>query len=128
MIPSSLMFKRMKQGLQIPDRPYFKIAHEYLGLHKLFLPEDSLDCLVLVFDLLLYPIWILCSGNFTLMDIFPLMKCGQMWKDLFRYQELSTEIWYWKFIVKLVGGPWISTNDPNYHVFVYSDAMVRLSS
>jgi hypothetical protein len=62
------------------------------------------------------------------MDVFPLVKCWQLWKQLFRYQELLAEVWYWKLVVRLVGGPWISTNDPDYHNFVYADAMTRLMS
>lgn len=127
MIPNPSSLKKMNEGLHISQQPYFELAHEYLQLKTIFLPNDLIDFGVLIFDLILYPIWILVSGESSLMDIFPLMKCGQLWKDLIRFQELSTEIWYWKFVVNLVGGPWISTNDPDYHTLVYADAMTRLS-
>jgi hypothetical protein len=127
MIPDSRRIQQMKQGLHIPDLPYFTLAHEHIDLEKIFLPEDLLDFCVLLFDLILYPVWILFSGQPSVMDMFPLLKCGQLWRDLFRYQELSAELWYWKIIVKLVGGPWISTNDPTYHPLVYADAMTRLT-
>jgi len=127
MIPDSSLIKKMNQGLHISQKPYFELAHEYLGLRTVFLPNDLIDLGVLIFDLILYPVWIIFSGEPSLMDMFPLMKCGQLWRDLFRFQELSTEVWYWKLVVRLVGGPWISTNDPDYHTLVYADAMTRLS-
>lgn len=127
MIPESESLKKMKQGLIVPEKPYFKLAHEHLELKKLFMPDDLMDFGVLVFDLILYPIWIIFSGEPSVMNIFPLMKCLELWKDLFRFQELSADIWYWKFVVRLIGGPWISTNDPEYHTLVYADAMTRLT-
>jgi hypothetical protein len=127
MIPESETLKKMNEGLNITEKPYFELAHEYLELKTIFLPDDLMDLMVLIFDLILYPVWILFTGQPSLMDMFPLMKSGQLWKDLFRFQELNAEIWYWKFVVKLIGGPWISTNDPDYHTLVYADAMTRLS-
>lgn len=126
MIPELRTLQKMKQGLNITDKSYFNLAHEHLELQKMFMPSDFLDLLVLGFDLIFYPIWIIFSGEPSVMDMFPLLKCGQLWKQLFRYQELSAELWYWKFVVRLVGGPWISTNDPEYHSLVYADAMTRL--
>jgi len=126
MIPESRLLQKMKQGLNISDKSYFTLAHEHLELQKMFMPSDFLDFLVLGFDLIFYPVWIIFSGEPSVMDMFPLLKCGRLWKDFLRYQELSAELWYWKFVVRLVGGPWISTNDPEYHSFVYADAMTRL--
>ena len=40
--------------------------------------------------------------------------------------ELREEINSWISIVKKVDGPWISTNDSQYHLYVYADAMQRL--
>jgi hypothetical protein len=127
MIPDSESLQKMNRGLNVPDKPYFDLAYEYLDLRKLFMPDDLMDFLVLLFDLILYPVWILFSGQPSAMDILPLMKCLDLWKDLFRFQELSADVWYWKFLIRLVGGPWISTNAPEYHTLVYADAMTRLT-
>jgi hypothetical protein len=60
------------------------------------------------------------------MYVFGIVKAYTCWKDLFRYFQLQTEIETWFFIVKLFGGPWISTNDSEYHIYVYADAMERI--
>lgn len=127
MIPDSTRIQQIKKGLYIPEKSYFELAHEHIDLKKMFLPDDIIDLGVLIFDLILYPVWIIFSGQPSVMDMLPLLKCGQLWRDLFRFQELSAEIWYWELVVKLVGGPWISTNDPTYHTLVYADAMTRLT-
>jgi hypothetical protein len=122
MIPTFTKLQSYK--LNIENKSYFNLTTEYLELQKIFLSENIFDYLILIFDLILYPIWIIFTGM-TYMDIFTLMKCFHLWKDLLRFQELHTEIWYWKFMVQLVGGPWISTNDSDYHLYVYADAMTR---
>jgi hypothetical protein len=122
MIPTFTKLQSYK--LNIENKSYFNLTTEYLELQKIFLSENIFDYLILIFDLILYPIWIIFTGM-SYMDIFTLMKCFQLWKDLLRFQELHTEIWYWKFMVQLVGGPWISTNDSDYHLYVYADAMTR---
>jgi hypothetical protein len=61
------------------------------------------------------------------MFIFGMMKSYQMWIDFFRYSELYYEVENWHTIVKKLGGPWIATNDPTYHLYVYADAMERIS-
>ncbi len=60
------------------------------------------------------------------MYMFSLMKTYQLWIDWLRFRELREKVDNWKMKVKSVGGPWISTNDPDYHVFVYADGMERI--
>jgi hypothetical protein len=63
------------------------------------------------------------------MDIFlvySLHKVVSLWKDWFRMKYLQTIIREWRQIVKQVGGPFITCNDAEYHLFVYADAMQRI--
>jgi hypothetical protein len=79
----------------------------------------------------LYPLFTLCSilffkqqlGLFTVMSIH---KTVTKWGQYFRYLELKHMTDEWKTIVKSVGGPFISTNDEMYHMYVYADGMQRL--
>jgi len=117
MIPST--FKK-----RVPKNTYFALAEEYVFLESIF--EDYFYLI----DMIVYPIYVLiqliCLEP-SPMFIFGLVKTYQMWVDWFRFQTLKSEIQIWKMIVKKLKGPWISTNNPKYHVFVYADAMQRIS-
>lgn len=53
-------------------------------------------------------------------------KTISKWHQYLRYIELKYETNEWKAIVQSIGGPFISTNDDKYHVYVYADGMQRL--
>lgn len=55
-----------------------------------------------------------------------LVKFVEVWMKWARYQVLRDYAKQWVFLTKLVGGPFISCNDPKYHVFVYAEAVERL--
>ena len=54
-------------------------------------------------------------------------KCGKIWYDWIRFKELQKMLREWVAIVRSIGGPFISANDAEYHMFVYADAMQRIS-
>ena len=64
--------------------------------------------------------------DFSPFYVFSLVKTYQLWIDWFRFKELGQTIKEWTKIVKSLNGPWISTNNPDYHVFVYADGMERI--
>jgi len=51
-----------------------------------------------------------------------------MWVDWFQYYNITQETLEWKKFVQSAGGPFISTNDPMYHLYVYADGMQRLKN
>jgi len=113
------------------NKPYFKLADEFVTLEQRFKKESRFETLMLWVDMLLYPIYTLCSILFfgKRMDIFTILsaqKTFTIWTDWVRYKQLQREIHEWTKIVRSVGGPFISTNDETYHVFVYADGMQRL--
>lgn len=131
MIPDQKILKKRcdKQKICIESNSYFKLAEEYVILESLFSVE-LFDFLFIILDMVIYPIYViikLYNLEHSPMFIIGLMKTYQLWTDWFRYQELKFKILEWKITVKKLGGPWISTNDPTYHVYVYADAMERLS-
>jgi hypothetical protein len=118
---------------QILMRPknYFTIADEYVSLQRIFSRDTLLGKLELWVEMIITPLFMLGSAilNMTMPDMFQMMslqKCVQLWKDWFRMRELRSEIHSWMKVVRSIGGPFIASNDAEYHVFVYADGMQRL--
>jgi len=129
MIPEWKTIRKSTRKLQIPNDNFFQIADEYVELTEKFVCEGMIELAYQWFDMVLYPIYIvirLCMLNFSLMYALSLMKTYQMWIDWFRLQELEAKVESWKKIVRSVGGPWISCNNPDLHSFVYADGMERI--
>ena len=55
-----------------------------------------------------------------------LHKTISLWTQWFQFKTLTYEIREWTSIVRSIGGPFISSNDPTYHMFVYADGMQRV--
>jgi hypothetical protein len=136
MIPSNReLHKKLTQKIcyQILMSPknYFEMADEYVSLQKIFSRDTLLEKLELWIEMVISPLImiVMTIWNSTAPDMFQMMslqKCFQLWKDWFRMRELRSEIHTWISLVRSIGGPFISTNDAEYHVFVYADAMQRL--
>ena len=136
MIPSSQQLrKQLSQEIcyQILMHPrnYFSIADEYVSLQKIFSRDTLLEKVELWIEMIVSPLIMLGTAlwNMTSPDVFQMMslkKCVQLWKDWFRMRELRSEIHMWIKVVRSVGGPFISSNDAEYHMFVYADGMQRL--
>lgn len=121
----------MTEYILLNTQNYFKVADEYVTLEKKFKQETVFEKLSLWMDMILYPLFMICSSVFygKKMDMFTVItahKTFAIWKDWIRYKTIQTEIREWKKIVTSNGGPFISTNDETYHVFVYADGMQRL--
>jgi hypothetical protein len=129
MIPEWKQIRKRAKNLEVPNEPYFALADEYVELKAKFVCEDILETIYLWFDMLLYPIYIvirLCMQDFSVTYIFALTKTYQLWFDWLRLQEIEAKVDYWKLVVRSIGGPWISSNNPDLHVFVYADGMERI--
>jgi hypothetical protein len=117
------------RSLILQPTNYFQIADEYVSLQKLFVKETFFEKASLWFDMIISPLITIIQLFVNGMDIFlvySLHKVFSLWKDWFRMKYLQTIIRQWKQIVKQVGGPFITCNDAEYHVFVYADAMQRI--
>jgi len=130
MIPTKkqLRKKLKKLKLQIEKKPYFSLVQEYLELEKKF-EKSGFEFVSLIIEMILYPLYIIylfIQGEFSPFSALTLMKTYETWIDYFAFKELKSEIDSWISIVKKVDGPWISTNDTAYHLYVYADAMERL--
>ena len=129
MPPEWKALRKRSKRVVIPEEPYFALADEYVQLKAQFVTEELIDTLYSWFDMVIYPIYIivrLCMLDFSPMYAISLVKTYQRWIDWFRLQELEDKVESWKRTVRSVGGPWISTNNPDLHVFVYADSMERI--
>jgi hypothetical protein len=129
------LFKRMSpihaQFLLLNGSNYFSLADEYVTLQKIFVKNGVVETVGLWFDMVVSPlltilhsIWKQVYPSFFTMLSF--QKCVTLWKQWFRFQDLKKQVREWMSIVRSIGGPFISSNDPEYHMFVYADGMQRL--
>ena len=129
MLPEWKNLRKKTKKLKIEKEPYFGLAEEHIELTEKFYTETLLDMLSLLMDMILYPLYILyqaCMMDFSPMYVMALVKTYQLWSDWLRLRVLQEKVDKWTEIVRSVGGPWISVNNPIYHVYVYADGMERI--
>lgn len=136
MIPNSEELIRRLNKKDIPfiilnGSDYFSLADEYVTLQKIFVKENVYDQIGIWFDMIISPVLTVIHAIWkrVMPSVFTLLsfqKCVTLWKQWLRFQDLKKQIHEWMKIVKSIGGPFISSNDPEYHVFVYADSMQRL--
>ncbi len=127
----SLNLNQIKYFTLNYSKSFFRIAEEYIALQTKFIKDTFYEKLSLWIDMLISPIIsiLMCLYSKKLPSMFTMLslqKTFTIWMDWFRFKELSADIREWTNIVRAIGGPFISTNDPTYHIFVYADGMQRL--
>lgn len=110
---------------------YFSLADEYVTLQKIFIRDEIYGAIGLWFDMIISPLLTILHSIWkqTYPSFFTLLsfqKCITLWKQWFRFQDLKKQVHEWMNIIRSIGGPFISSNDPEYHIFVYADGMQRL--
>lgn len=132
MIPESKDLKKAchaQKLRRLPHENYFAHAEEFVKLSAEFAPETLLAKCELWFEMVLYPFYMvykICMGEFSIFYITSIYKCIQTWIRWMRFTFLKEDVRKWVQLVRSVGGPFISTNDPTYHMYVYADAMERI--
>jgi hypothetical protein len=119
------------QYVLLNNKTYFKTADEFITQHKRFAPEGFVEKISLWIDMLVSPLITLAQLIFfkKLPDVFTVLtiyKTVSIWLDWFRWKEMQKTIREWIKIVRTIGGPFISCNDAEYHMFVYADGMQRI--
>ncbi len=116
--------------MKLPNEEnYFKLADEFVVLQKIFVPDSALDTISLWMDMIIYPIYTVINwfiSEFSMLSLIGLTKTYQLWLDWFRFKSLGKQVRSWTNIVRSVGGPFISSNEAEFHVFVYADGMERI--
>ena len=110
---------------------YFEIAERYAQLRKKFNPDGYLGIISLWVEMIVSPLITFVMAIYNqeppgIFNMLSLHKTITLWQDWFEYQTLTKHVHRWMNIVRSIGGPFISTNDPDYHAYVYADAMQRI--
>ena len=110
---------------------FFELAETYVNLSHDFLIDFSLHMLTNLFDMVLYPLYLFYKLMFhhetpSMFNMITIYRIIKMWYNYFKYYFLNSDIVEWVTIVRSIDGPFISTNDPTYHVYVYADGMERI--
>lgn len=138
MIPESSEIKkrlRPEQTIHFVLYPqnYFENAEEFIRLSNIFVRETFFEKVSLWVEMVISPIISLCMSLYSktppsFFTMLSLQKCFQLWQDWFEFRRLVNVVREWTNIVRAVGGPFISTNDAKYHVYVYADGMQRIQN
>jgi len=136
MIPSTGDIKKRLQPEQtlhflMNKENYFEVAEEFLQLQTIFIKHTLLDKISLWIELLISPtimflLWLYTKQPPSFFAIMGLYKTVELWQKWFRFRELAVAVREWTNIVRAIGGPFISTNDAKYHIYVYADGMQRI--
>jgi hypothetical protein len=103
---------------------FFKDTTEYFTMRRRF--GGFMPWIDMIVAPLVTIITFIFYGSYDMFGLISFGKALMVFREWLRYRELSSRISKWKEIVNLAGGPVISTNDPEYHVYVYADGMQRL--
>jgi len=136
MIPSSQILKtRMTSEslayIFLHDKQFFEKADDYSRLNKIFNPEGWLEKVTLLADMIISPLVTLITSLWygelpSIFSMISLYKTISLWSDYIYFKMLIAELHEWTRVVKSIGGPFVSTNDADYHAYVYADAMERI--
>lgn len=136
MIPESSEIKkrlRPEQTIHFVLYPqnYFEIAEEFIRLSNLFVKESFFGQISLWAEMVISPLITVCMCLYSktppnFFTMIGLQKCFQLWQDWLEFRRLAIVVREWTNIVRAVGGPFISTNDAKYHIYVYADGMQRI--
>ena len=110
---------------------YFEKAEEYIPLHAKFNPEELISKISVWIEMVIGPLVTIIMAIIeqeptSMFSMLSFYKCLDMWSEWFRYKQLHYEVHEWMKIVRSIGGPFISTNDPMYQPYVYADNMQRI--
>ena len=102
-----------------------------MSLQQTLEPSGWIEWTMLFVDMILQPIlllvWHVIGDPVSTFSICStLLRSGELWWKWARYQVLRDLVRHWILVTKLFRGPFISCNDPQYHVFVYAEAIERL--
>lgn len=136
MIPSN---KDVRKRLQINNtyyvvmnnENYFEVAEEFVRLQSLFIKDSLLEIIMQWFEMVISPLLTFFISWYTseppsIFSLMSIQKSIDLWISWYKFQELGKTIREWRTIVRSINGPFISTNNAKYHVFVYADAMQRI--
>ena len=118
---------RLSNYLISNAKNYFAEAEDFVTLTEKFL-VPGWD---VWFEMILSPLIMVLMCIYTrsppdILSAMSIYKTIQIWLEWLKYKTVKARLMEWKQIVDASGGPFISTNNPNYLAYVYADGMQRL--
>lgn len=114
-----------------PPKNPFQLAERYIQLRKQCESESWGDRIILANEMITGPLitlFLLLIGSVdAFMVISTSMNAFKAWQAWEEFHALRSVIYDMSLITAKAGGPFITTNDPQYYPYVLADAMVRLS-
>jgi hypothetical protein len=107
----------------------FEIAERYIQLRKKWNPENWVDTIARINEMILTPL--ICCFFLLLgtIDVFmiasAILNTFNAWREWIEYQELRLIVQRMFLLCMYSGGPFIRTNDDQYLPYVFADAVVR---
>ena len=107
----------------------FQKAEHYIQLRKIYAPRSMGDYVMRINELIVTPlitIFLIFMDQIAFMSVVSSMfSIGKAWMEYFKYSTLRFEMQDMYIQTMKMGGPFITTNDPDYLPYVYADAVVR---
>ena len=107
----------------------FQIAERYIQLRKKCLPQNWVEVIMRINEMILTPlitIFLFVIRKSDLLSVIPtLFSTFRIWKDWMEFSHLRFEMQKMFLDTMRFGGPQIVTNDPEYLPYVYADAAFR---
>lgn len=108
----------------------FATAERYIQLRRKYAPKSWADTIVRINELILTPLitifYILLDGSDFMTVVPAIYNTYNSWVGFLEYSELRYWLQLTYMKTMLLGGPFITTNDPEYLPYVYADAVTRL--
>ena len=107
----------------------FEVAERYIQLKKVCDTRSWFDTIQRMNDMIIMPFIVVFLFILRKADVFLIAstigRTYQVWSDFIEYTHLRYEVQLMFLQTKLIGGPFITTNDPTYLPYVFADAVVR---
>ena len=107
----------------------FQIAERYIQLRKQCMPNNWVDTIMRINEMILTPlitIFLFMSQKTDILSSIPtIVSTVRVWKTWIEFTHLRFEMQRMFLDTMRFGGPQIVTNDSDYLPYVYADAVVR---
>jgi hypothetical protein len=125
------MASNIAQYIILNNQQYFAVADEFVVLEQLFKKETTFEKLTFWIDMVIYPLMNIVSivffnDNIGMFAVLSIHNTVTKWQKYLRYLQLKHDTDKWIAIVRSIGGPFISTNDEKYRMYIYADGMQRM--
>lgn len=105
------------------------MAEKYIQLRKVWSPKSMGDSMMRINELIITPLitifLILAEQSDLIGVVSAFLSTGRAWVEFIKFCRLKFDMQMMYLQTMKMGGPFISTNDPDYLPYVYADAVLR---